>query len=102
MQNLALYQELLELDLFHYGVAKFSREEFQEVGMSDDDVFLLQYMADQEVGHATAIANMLGRKCRNLMIAWASLTDPLQSQQCIEVMRILLPGTDGQGVPPIQ
>lgn len=33
------------------------------MGMNDDDVYLLQYMADQEAGHATAIANMLGRTC---------------------------------------
>ena len=39
------------------------------MGMNDDDVYLLQYMADQEVGHATAIANMLGRTCLDTHVA---------------------------------
>ncbi|KZT72231.1 hypothetical protein DAEQUDRAFT_736363 [Daedalea quercina L-15889] len=60
--NLALYQELIELDLFHHGLAQFSAEEFQAEGLNADDTFLIEYMADQEVGHATAIANMLGPK----------------------------------------
>lgn len=58
--SLALYQELIELDLFHYGLAAFSVEEFEAAGFTASDRFLIEYMADQESGHATLIRNMLG------------------------------------------
>ncbi|KAI9154797.1 Protein rds1 [Paramyrothecium foliicola] len=57
---LALYQEWIELDLFHWGLATFSDEEFDAFGINAEDRFLLQHMADQEIGHATVISNMLG------------------------------------------
>lgn len=57
---LALYQEWIELDLFHDGLAKFSAEDFEEAGLTAEDRFLIQFMADQEVGHATLITNILG------------------------------------------
>lgn len=57
---LALYQEYIELDLFHWGLATFTDEEFDAYGINAEDRFLLQFMADQEVGHATVITNMLG------------------------------------------
>lgn len=57
---LALYQEWIELDLFHYGLATFSVEDFEEIGLTAEDRYLLQFMAEQEVGHATALTNMLG------------------------------------------
>jgi len=60
--NLALNQEYIELDLFHYALAKFSKQEFYDAGLSDSDLYLIEYMADQEVGHATLISNMLGPK----------------------------------------
>ena len=56
---LGIHQELIELDLFHYGLAKFSDEEFEEAGLTKSDRDLLQYMAVQEAGHATLVANML-------------------------------------------
>ena len=63
--NLALNQEFIELDLFHKGLAQFSVEEFAEAGLNGDDLFLIQFMADQEVSHAELISNMLGREsCR--------------------------------------
>ncbi len=52
--------EWIELDLFHHGLAKFSVEEFEEAGVTAEDRFLIQFMAEQEVGHATMIGNMLG------------------------------------------
>ncbi|BGP14533.1 conserved fungal protein [Rhodosporidiobolus nylandii] len=58
--NLALLQEEIELDLFHNGLARFSVEEFEAAGLTADDRTLIQHMADQEVGHALAITNMLG------------------------------------------
>ena len=57
---LALYQEWIELDLFHWGLAHFSVEDFEEIGLTAEDRYLLQFMADQEVGHATLLTNMLG------------------------------------------
>ena len=57
---LALYQEWIELDLFHDGLARFSVEEFEAAGLTAEDRYLIQFMADQEVGHATLITNILG------------------------------------------
>ncbi|OTA99612.1 hypothetical protein M426DRAFT_269063 [Hypoxylon sp. CI-4A] len=57
---LALYQEWIELDLFHWGLARFSDDEFKQAGLDAEDRFLIQFMANQEVGHATALTNMLG------------------------------------------
>jgi hypothetical protein len=57
---LALYQEWIELDLFHWGLATFTEEEFEAYGIDAEDRFLIQHMANQEVGHATVITNMLG------------------------------------------
>ncbi|KAK4129709.1 hypothetical protein N657DRAFT_653018 [Parathielavia appendiculata] len=57
---LALYHEWIELDLFHWGLATFSEEEFDAYGINAEDRFLIQHMADQEIGHASVLANMLG------------------------------------------
>lgn len=57
---LALYQEWIELDLFHWGLATFSDEEFDSYGIDAEGRFLIEHMANQEVGHATVITNMLG------------------------------------------
>ncbi|KAL0952122.1 hypothetical protein HGRIS_008750 [Hohenbuehelia grisea] len=57
--NLALNQEWIELDLFHNGLARFSSEEFEAAGITPEDQFLIQKMADQEVGHATMLSNIL-------------------------------------------
>lgn len=57
--NLGLNQEWIELDLFNYGVARFSPEEFAEAGLGPDDVSLINFMANQEVGHATLLSNIL-------------------------------------------
>jgi hypothetical protein len=57
---LALYQEWIELDLFHWGLARFSVADFEAAGLTAEDRFLIEFMADQEVGHATLLTNMLG------------------------------------------
>ncbi|KAF8155854.1 Rds1 protein [Crassisporium funariophilum] len=57
--NLALNQEWIELDLFHYGLAKFSVQDFEDAGLDAEDRFLIEWMADQEVGHATLLSNIL-------------------------------------------
>ncbi|KAH9483520.1 Protein rds1 [Psilocybe cubensis] len=58
--NLALNQEWIELDLFHHGLAKFSVEEFEAAGLNAEDRYLIQFMAEQEVGHAELLTNILG------------------------------------------
>ncbi|KAF9552296.1 Rds1 protein [Agrocybe pediades] len=58
--NLALNQEWIELDLFHHGLAKFSVEEFEAAGLNAEDRYLIQFMAEQEVGHAMLLTNILG------------------------------------------
>jgi hypothetical protein len=57
---LGLYQEWIELDLFHYILATFSEEEFTAAGLTPSDRFLIEFMADQETGHATLLSNLLG------------------------------------------
>ena len=57
---LALYQEWIELDLFHWGLAQFSVEDFEAAGLTAEDRFLIEFMADQEVGHSTLLSNILG------------------------------------------
>ncbi|KAL4808021.1 hypothetical protein BDV18DRAFT_134113 [Aspergillus unguis] len=57
---IGVYQEYIELDLFHDGLARFSDEEFQEAGLGPEARSLIEFMADQEVGHATLLSNMLG------------------------------------------
>ncbi|OSC97445.1 Rds1 protein [Trametes coccinea BRFM310] len=57
--SLGLYQEYIELDLFHHGLAMFSSDDFDAAGLNAQDRFLIEFMADQEVGHATLISNML-------------------------------------------
>ena len=57
---LGLYQEWIELDLFHDGLARFSQAEFEEAGLNAEYMSLIEFMADQESGHATLLTNMLG------------------------------------------
>lgn len=53
---LALHQEYIELDLFRYGLELFSVEDFEDVGLTEEDRGLISFMADQEVGHAKALS----------------------------------------------
>ena len=57
---LGLYQEWIELDLFHDGLARFSDAEFTAAGLGPEARSLIEFMADQESGHATLLTNMLG------------------------------------------
>lgn len=56
---LGLHQELIELDLFRFALQNFTAEEFNATGLGDSDRYLLDFMAQQEVGHATLISNMI-------------------------------------------
>ncbi|CAH7669703.1 protein rds1 [Phakopsora pachyrhizi] len=58
--NLALNQEWIELDLFRYALRRFSPSEFREAGLNVSDRVLVNFMADQEVSHATVLSNILG------------------------------------------
>lgn len=58
---LGLYQEWIELDLFHDGLARFSAKDFEDAGLTSEDRYLIQFMAEQEVGHATLLTNILGK-----------------------------------------
>ena len=57
---LGLYQEWIELDLFHDGLARFSVEELEAAGLNAEYRSLIEFMANQETGHATLLTNMLG------------------------------------------
>ena len=57
---LGLYQEWIELDLFHDGLARFSEADFLAAGLDPEYTSLIEFMADQESGHATLLSNMLG------------------------------------------
>lgn len=71
--NLALNQEFIELDLFHYGLAKFSVLEFEDAGLNADDRFLIEFMADQEVGHAQLLSSILGREWSLCLLFFTAL-----------------------------
>ncbi|KAF8998981.1 hypothetical protein BDQ17DRAFT_771124 [Cyathus striatus] len=58
--NISLNQEYIELDWFHHDLVQFSGEEFDTFGINSEDRYFIRYMAEQEVGHATALASMLG------------------------------------------
>lgn len=58
--NLALNQEWIELDLFYKGLEMFTLEDFQAAGLNSEDRELIEFMAEQERGHAQLITNMLG------------------------------------------
>ena len=60
--SLALYQEYFELDLFRFALAEYPMKEFERLGLTPDDRYLLEFMAEQEVGHATLLTNILGRE----------------------------------------
>ncbi|KAF8998995.1 hypothetical protein BDQ17DRAFT_771298 [Cyathus striatus] len=60
--NISLNQEYIELDWFHHDLVQFSGEEFDTFGINSEDRYFIRYMAEQEVGHATALASMLGRE----------------------------------------
>lgn len=57
---LGVYQEYIELDLFLNGLAVFSDEDFIQAGLTAEHRALIMFMAQQEMGHATVLSNMLG------------------------------------------
>ncbi|KAJ5802897.1 uncharacterized protein N7503_005347 [Penicillium pulvis] len=59
---LTLYQEWIELDLFQDALNRFSVDDFKSAGLTSKDRDLIAFMAQQEVGHATMVSNILGAK----------------------------------------
>lgn len=57
---LGLYQEWIELDLFHTILEGFAEKDFVAAGLTASDRYLIKFMADQEAGHATLLSNLLG------------------------------------------
>ncbi|GAA94388.1 uncharacterized protein L969DRAFT_96473 [Mixia osmundae IAM 14324] len=57
---LALHQEWIELAIFRDGFEKFSLAEYQAANLTADDMYLINFMADQEVGHSHVLSNLLG------------------------------------------
>ncbi|OBT62822.1 hypothetical protein VE03_07684 [Pseudogymnoascus sp. 23342-1-I1] len=57
---LGLYQEWIELDLFKDILNRFSEEDFAKLNLTASDRFLVEFMAEQENGHATLLSNLLG------------------------------------------
>ncbi|OAX83257.1 hypothetical protein ACJ72_02387 [Emergomyces africanus] len=58
---LALYFDWIKLDLFKYGLSRFSEREFRRAGLTEEDRYLIQFMSEQEIGHATLLSNIIGR-----------------------------------------
>ncbi|KAF9253733.1 hypothetical protein DTO013E5_2413 [Penicillium roqueforti] len=57
---LALYQEWIELDLFQEGLRRFDEAAFRAAGLTAADREVIAFMAQQEIGHATMLSNILG------------------------------------------
>lgn len=62
LQALALYQEWIELDLFQDGLRRFNDSAFRAAGLTASDRELIAFMAQQEIGHATMLSNILGAR----------------------------------------
>ncbi|EEQ91212.1 rds1 [Blastomyces dermatitidis ER-3] len=58
---LALYFKWIELDLLDYGLSHFSQKELTNANLSSEDRYLISFMSEQVVGHATMLTNILGR-----------------------------------------
>ena len=48
--------------MFQDGLKQFSEKDFKAAGLTAEDRNLIQFMAQQEVGHATMLSNILGAK----------------------------------------
>ncbi|CCA74391.1 probable Rds1 protein [Serendipita indica DSM 11827] len=58
--QVGLHQEYLELDLFNWALVKFSEKDFTDYGLSRDEIHLISFFAQQEIGHAEVLSNMIG------------------------------------------
>lgn len=53
---------------FHYGLTKFTIEEFEAAGIDSDYRALIGFMADQQSSHATDLTKLLGRKYTSMLL----------------------------------
>ncbi|KAG8754683.1 hypothetical protein FRC14_004845, partial [Serendipita sp. 396] len=58
--QVGIHQEYLELDLFNYGLVRFSEKAFLDYGLTRDEIHLIRFFAQQEIGHAEVVSHMLG------------------------------------------
>ncbi|KAK4056953.1 hypothetical protein OIO90_001853 [Microbotryomycetes sp. JL221] len=73
----SLQNEWLELALFDQIATSFSRRVFIQAGLTEADHDLIEYMAQQEVGHAVALTNMIGpdQAAKACTFQWPNFTD---------------------------
>ncbi|KAL9937174.1 hypothetical protein V8E36_003583 [Tilletia maclaganii] len=74
---LALHQEYIELDAFNYAIIRFSEADWEGWGITPEYVHLIRFFGQQEEGHATAFANMLGPRAPlpcSYRYPWANAT----------------------------
>lgn len=50
----------MEYDLFQDGLSRFNESDFQAAGLSSTDREVIEFMAQQELGHITMLSNILG------------------------------------------
>lgn len=48
--------------MFNYGITRFTDAEFAAQNMTANDISLLRFFGQQEIGHANLLSNMLGPK----------------------------------------
>ncbi|EEH07482.1 conserved hypothetical protein [Histoplasma capsulatum G186AR] len=58
---LVLYFKWIEVDLFNYGLSRFSEADFQMANLTSEDRYLVRFMGRQAIGGATMLSNILGR-----------------------------------------
>lgn len=54
--------------MFRYGLERFSDAEFDAAGLNADDRVLIEFMAEQEIGHARALGNLLGGRELEILV----------------------------------
>ncbi|KAK4052512.1 hypothetical protein OIV83_002314 [Microbotryomycetes sp. JL201] len=86
--QVGLQQEFLELDLFNKLLTLFSDQDFPDAGLTPEDRSLIQWMANQEIGHAVAVTNMLnpdraGKVCEFQYPNFTSVQDALMFSQFV-------------------
>lgn len=59
--NLVLAVELIEYDLFGYGLNRWNVSDWEAAGLTADDRALIAFFQQQEIGHAKLAARLMGR-----------------------------------------
>ncbi|EJU02858.1 hypothetical protein DACRYDRAFT_78763 [Dacryopinax primogenitus] len=86
--NLALNQEWIELDLFYKGLEMFTLKDYEDAGLNSQDRELVEFMAEQERGHAQLITDMLGpRAAKECTYTYPFKTVPEFVDSCQKLTR---------------